>query len=216
MKLKKPKVAKSKHNAPGQYLGYALQPLRMFYHLLSSPKDAYVSLEHIDDVAVHYANGELLVEQTKSALSHNPLSNWATDLWKTIANWIDDIEAGNLDLEKTIFRLYVTPVYTGAFSSAISKADSAGDVTALVTLISSQAAIDPPAIECLTYVQKFLNFEDKKRSKFVRRIQVISSHHDPVEALYQLLSATTDVSLHELICATGIGLAKERADVMTH
>jgi hypothetical protein len=82
--LNKPKVAKSKHNAPGQYLGFALQPLRMFYHLLTAPKEAWVSLELVDDIAVHYANGDMLAEQTKSALSHNPLSNWAIDLWKTM------------------------------------------------------------------------------------------------------------------------------------
>ena len=214
MNLKKPRVAKSKHNAPGQYLGFALQPLRMFYHLLTAPKDAHVSMELVDDVAVHYANGDVLVEQTKSALSHNPLSNWAIDLWKTIANWIDDIDAGRLTVERTVFQLYVTPVYKGQFSSAISKARTREEVAEVVASVSASLAADSPADECLKHVQKFLTFADDKRWKFVSRIQIVSADHDPVNALYQLLIATIDESLHELLCATGIGLAKERADAL--
>ena len=46
----------------------ALQPVRFCFHLLNSPKGANVSLEHLDDVAVHYADGSLMLEQTTSAL----------------------------------------------------------------------------------------------------------------------------------------------------
>ena len=76
----------AKHSAPGQYLGFALQPVRVFYHLLTSPKGAKVSLEFKDDVAVHHADGKLLLEQTKSALRQNPVSDWAGDLWKAFEN----------------------------------------------------------------------------------------------------------------------------------
>lgn len=214
MILKKPRVAKSKHNAPGQYLGFALQPLRMFYHLLTAPKDAHVSMELVDDIAVHYENGDVLVEQTKSALSHNPLSNWAIDLWKTIANWIDDIDAGRLNVERTVFQLYVTPVYEGKFSSAISKARTREEVAAVVAFVSSSLSADSPSDDCLKHVQKFLSFAEDRRWKFVSRIQIVSADHDPINALYRLLIATTDESLHELLCATGIGLAKERADAL--
>lgn len=212
MNLNKPKVAKSKHNAPGQYLGFALQPLRMFYHLLTAPTDAWVSLELVDDVAVHYANGDVLAEQTKSALSHNPLSNWASDLWKTLANWIDDIDAGRLNVDRTTFQIYVTPVYEGGFSSSISKACTRAEVAAIVASVSTSVAANPPADECLKHIQKFLSFAEDTRWKFVKRIHIVSMDRDPVEALHRLLIATTDESLHELLCATGIGLAKERAD----
>jgi hypothetical protein len=210
--LNKPKVAKSKHNAPGQYLGFALQPLRMFYHLLTAPKEAWVSLELVDDIAVHYANGDMLAEQTKSALSHNPLSNWAIDLWKTMANWIDDIDAGRLNVERTAFQIYVTPIYEGEYSSSISKACTREEVAAIVSSVSASIAANPPADDCLRHVQKFLSLAEEIRWKFVKRIQIVSADRDPVEALCRLLIATTDESLHELLCATGIGLAKERAD----
>ncbi|MFX8895388.1 hypothetical protein ABTM96_19850, partial [Acinetobacter baumannii] len=77
-----------KHSAPGQYLGFALQPVRAFHHLLTCPRGAKVALEHLDDVSVHYSDGTIYLEQTKSALSHNPLADAAVDLWKTFANWV--------------------------------------------------------------------------------------------------------------------------------
>src|SRR5271166_840674 len=89
-------ILAAKHTAPGQYLGFALQPVRLCYHLLTCPKGARVSLEHLDDVAVHYANGALMLEQTKSALKQNPLSDWAEDLWKAVANWLDSSANGEI------------------------------------------------------------------------------------------------------------------------
>jgi hypothetical protein len=58
----------SKYSAPGQYLGYALQPLRLCYHLLDCPPGAQVSLEHTDDVAVHYLDEGCTV--LKTSLDH--------------------------------------------------------------------------------------------------------------------------------------------------
>jgi hypothetical protein len=43
-----------------------------------------VSLEHLDDVAIHTANGEITLEQTKSTLTQNPLSDWVADFWTTV------------------------------------------------------------------------------------------------------------------------------------
>ncbi len=79
-------IKSTKHSAPGQYLGFALQPVRRFYYLLIAPKGAKVGLELQDDVSVHYANGKVCLEQTKSALKQNPISDWDEDLWKAFDN----------------------------------------------------------------------------------------------------------------------------------
>ena len=110
----------AKHSAPGQYLGYALQPVRVFHHLLTSPKGAKVSLEFKDDVAIHHANGGLLLEQTKSALKQNPISDWAEDLWKAFENWRAMLVAEEIDPGATLYRLFVTPQKKGAFAEALS------------------------------------------------------------------------------------------------
>src|SRR5690606_2147356 len=103
----------TKHTAAGQYLGYALQPVRLCYHLLTSPEGAQVSLEHLDDVAIENADGSCLLEQTKSATTQNPLSDWASDLWKTIDFWREAIETQALNVEATRFCYYVTPTKVG-------------------------------------------------------------------------------------------------------
>ena len=103
-----------KHAAPGPYLGFALQPVRLCYHLLTCPKGAQVSLEYLDDVVIHRPDGTLTFEQTKSALKQNPLSDWAVDLWKAVANWLDSVSKGEITPEEFEFRLYVTPRRNGA------------------------------------------------------------------------------------------------------
>lgn len=102
------KTQTGKHSAAGQYLGYALQPVRLCFHLLNAPSGASVSLEHLDDVAVHLVGAEVVLEQSKSALKQNPISDWAADLWKSLANWLSFMAAGEIDPATSHFRLYVT------------------------------------------------------------------------------------------------------------
>jgi hypothetical protein len=131
----------SKSSAPGQYLGFSLQPVRLCVHLLSCPPESSVSIEHADDIAVHNADGSQVLEQAKSALSHNPVSDWANDLWKTFANWIEDIEAGLIDPSRTKFRLYVTPIWTGNLVQKLSNAktqEAADLVTEVVPLCGTE------------------------------------------------------------------------------
>lgn len=98
------KIKKPKTSVPGQYLGYALQPVRLCFHLLDAPLDAQVSMEHLDDIAIHYANGTYLLEQTKSALSGNPASDRSVELWKAMGNWADLCVAGTVNASTTRFR----------------------------------------------------------------------------------------------------------------
>jgi hypothetical protein len=78
-----------KATAAGQCLGYSLQQLRLCHHLLKTPDGDTVSLEYVDDVAVHRSDGTLFLEQSKSALTGNPAADRADDLWKTFANWAE-------------------------------------------------------------------------------------------------------------------------------
>src|SRR5260370_14509622 len=79
--------ASSKSAAPGQYLGYGLQDVRLCHHLLKSPAGCSVSLEFSDDTAIHQPDGTTLLEQAKSALSGNPVSAASLDPSKRFANW---------------------------------------------------------------------------------------------------------------------------------
>ena len=66
-----------------------------------------------------------MLEQDKSA-QQNPISDWADDLWKTIAHWLIAINAGDIDPASTTFRVYVTPVHEGGSLETKPNARKAG------------------------------------------------------------------------------------------
>lgn len=55
-----------------------------------------MSVEHLDDVATAGTAG-FTVEQAKAGTAKNPIANTSPELWKTFANWLDAIAAGQLD-----------------------------------------------------------------------------------------------------------------------
>src|SRR5688572_6819677 len=87
-----------KHNtqAPGQFYGYALQESRCLVHLLKSLNiHDFISVEFIDDVATHNElNETVIVEQTTSSSSRNPISDRNPKLWKTFFNWVKYVKEG--------------------------------------------------------------------------------------------------------------------------
>ena len=73
---------------------------------MAAPGDV-VCLEVFDDVGVERPDGTKIAEQNKSNLTHNPLSDRAVDLWKTLRIWVDAVVSGELD--ETAAYLYFTP-----------------------------------------------------------------------------------------------------------
>lgn len=201
-----------KHSAAGPYLGFALQPVRLCYHLLSSPLDSSVSLELLDDVAVHYADGKLLLEQCKSALSHNALSDWSEDLWKALANWLDVIASGKADVSKTTFQIYVTPPRVGKVSSAMCAAADSLAVNALVKQIEEKLKRRAHPPKCIAHVQKLLDAPADHRNAVIAQFSAVSVDDDPIEPLRALLSPTIPTVSIDVICQSAIGIAKEWAD----
>ena len=201
-----------KHAAAGPYLGFALQPVRLCYHLLSAPRDSSVSLEYLDDVAVHYADGMVLLEQCKSALSHNPISDWSDDLWKTFANWLDAVEMKKVDAAKTAFQLYVTPAKSGKLSAAINAAADEKAVKALIKKVKDKLNAKTDSPKCIAHVQKFLDTTDALRLAVVCKTTVVATDADPLEPLRELLRPTVPETSLDVICASAIGQAKEAAE----
>ncbi|WP_287880947.1 ABC-three component system protein [Aquitalea sp.] len=201
-----------KHSAPGPYLGFSLQPVRLCYHLLSSPSDSSVSLELLDDVAIHYANGNVLLEQCKSALSHNALSDWSEDLWKTIANWLAAVESQKVDGRKAMFCLYVTPPKSGKVSSAIHDATSADAVNLLLQQIKGKLSKKAAPPKCMPHVQKFLDVTAALRNQVICKTSVFSRDVDPIQPLRTLLAPTVPDGSIDVICEAAIGMAQARAD----
>jgi len=93
-------------NAPGQFLGYALQVPRALLHLLRARPGDTVCVEVLGDVATITADGHLDSEEDKSSITDNPLTDRSTDLWKTFYNWVTAIHAGEINIHKTNFIIY--------------------------------------------------------------------------------------------------------------
>lgn len=92
--------------AAGQLLGYILQLPRALCRLLEVGPGGAVGVEVLGDVTAYLPDGESINEEDKSSVSGNPLTDRATDLWKTFYNWIKLIEDGSVDPDKTRFVLY--------------------------------------------------------------------------------------------------------------
>ena len=92
-----------------------------------------MSLEHLDDVATH-TNGGNVVEQDKSGLAHNPVTDRSPELWKSLANWVRAIRGGALK-DDTRFLLYVAQGHHGDLIDKIHSAATKTTSDAIVVSI---------------------------------------------------------------------------------
>lgn len=200
----------AKHSAAGPYLGFGLQTVRLCARLLTEPRDATVYVEHDDDISVHYANGTMLLEQTKRTVS-NPLTDWSTDLWKTIHNWLEDhspIGTGKVSQ----LCLFVAPSHTpGPWVAALLAAKTEGDIAALVADI--EKAITPARKKSKTYpfVKRFLDAGPDEQLALATKFHVISQS-EPTEMIRALFAPGVSTPLLDRIAAYALGEAKHRTD----
>lgn len=202
----------AKHSAPGQYLGFALQPVRVFYHLLTCPRGAKVSLEFKDDVAIHYADGSLCLEQTKSALKQNPISDWADDLWKAFQNWLTMLTANEIDASLTRYRIYVTPQKKGAFAEAMATAQDADAVESVLKMIRAKLDKLKTTPGCAAHLQPFLDASREHQIAVISRFELEAGTADPLDAIRAVLLPTIAEDQVSLLAKSGIGQAKQALD----
>lgn len=200
---------KNKSAAPGQYLGYSLQQVRLCSHLLQVAEKDSVSLEHLDDVAVHYANGSFLLEQDKSALKGNPLADSSAELWKAFANWGD--MCGNCDPNYTDYHLYVSPSKEGAIASAAHAASTVADAMGVLKQIKALCKGKKPDSGCVPFVNRFLSIGDERCVQIILRFH-LAGEDDPLEGIRMLLRSALPPDTLDHFCACAIGMAKNLAD----
>ncbi len=91
--------------------------------LLKAGPGAKVSLEYLDDVGVHNADGTQLASQMKVGKT-NPISDRAEPLWKTFANWVRQVRHDGLDPSVTTFELHVSKQFAGSLVRRLSDAQT--------------------------------------------------------------------------------------------
>lgn len=138
----KTKSKRKTSNAPGQLLGYSVQITRSVAHLLQAHEGQCVSVEHLDDVATVGGKADI-VEQDKSGISHNPVTDRSVELWKTLHNWVRAIRSGALKAN-TKFVLYVAQNHHGGVIDRIHSVNNKADAHAVVQALRLQFWGKPP------------------------------------------------------------------------
>ncbi len=200
-----------KTSRPGSFLGYSLQSTRMCLHLCEAPRGSYVALEVFDDTDVRSPDDSVLLEQAKSGLVTNPISNFSMDLWKTFSNWIDVIEAGLVDLSKTRFRLYVLQHKDGEFANQLHFAHTRELVERVVRDINAAYLAAEP-LQCKPYIEKFLNFDSTKRASLVIAFELETGNDDLLGRIQNHFSLTVPDDRLEDVCNVAIGWVKNHSD----
>lgn len=199
-------------NAAGQYLGYALQPVRLFYHLLSCPPGSSVGLEYADDVSVHSPDGTVVVEQCKSALKSNPVSDWAEDLWKTFHLWIKNSSAGIYDPAKTRFQLYVTPVKVGAFAQKLSDLSDETEIKKFLNEIQQRRKKVSSSSKCAEHLDALFAADLSIVITIIKNFKLLTLDDDPLSPIYSLLDPTVSPETIKRASSYGIGDAMDRIE----
>ncbi|AJD43922.1 hypothetical protein C9413_26575 [Rhizobium sp. SEMIA 4085] len=200
---------KLKTSVPGQYLGYGLQPVRLCYYLMSVAKGCRISLEQLDDIAIHDPSGGLIFEQSKSAMSGNPASDRSAELWKTLANWAS--LPGSLLDPATAFRFYVTPLKVGDLVHALHDARDAAKADALLKKFKTKTFKGKKGVGVEPLISKFLEAGDEVCLKVIRLFE-LQTEEDPIDAITQKLVVTLPEESLDQYCAAAIGIAKDDVD----
>lgn len=198
-------------SVPGQYYGYSIQSTRQCLHLLLAPAGSVVALEVLDDTDVVQPDDEVKVEQSKSGLATNPISDWSVDLWKTFSNWIDAIEAGYIELARTHFHLYVVQPKNGDIADLLKFSHTPALALTAVQNIKKQFKKEKPA-GCKPYVDKFLAYDQQKLAQLIVRFTYECGDSDPVKPIKDILRNTVPEIALDDVCYAVIGWVKTRSD----
>ena len=203
-------VKAAKSAAPGQYLGYGLQDVRLCRHLLKASTGCVVSLEYVEDTAIHRPDGALLLEQSKSAISsNNPIGDTSLELWKCFANWANLCAEGEVAAATTLFRLYVCPKKDGPLAQALSAATSGDDAKALLANIAKKVTPSNRLKGCNPKITDFLSAGEDICVQIIGNFRLVMSD-DPVEPIREVLRLHVLDDALEDFCAHAIGMAKNR------
>lgn len=202
------------HSAAGAYQGFTLQDVRLAFHLISAPAGCRVSIEHEDDVAVHFPDGRLLYEQIKSAPRSNPLADAARDLWKTLANWGNSTAKAGPSAKGNRFNLYVVPERAGVIATLINEAETDAHADAVIEAANELLA-GSLGDAVAKQIRRFRGLPIWVQ-RFVIKNAAVESSGDPYVALHDRMGEGVTLTSAIVRVATSyiIGLGQTKARTM--
>ena len=216
-------IIKKTPQAPEQYLGYSLQATRFLARLLEAEPGWVVSLEVFDDVGVETADGYRIAEQAKSAKGDNPISDRAEGLWKTFSNWIDAVERGDLQLEKTKFEIYVSPPRTGNIVNSFSNANSLEDARrALIEARNKLWGVAPDfnlkseiSSTIKKYVSKVFDTDESVICKIIQAFSLVcGSGNSQTDLKVLMTKSLVPQEIIDDVLRQALGWVKEQTDTL--
>jgi hypothetical protein len=212
---------KRKTEVPGQALGYGLQYTRLTQLLLQAPEGSFCSMEVLDDVAEQHPKKGVRLIQSKSALTANPVSDRAKSLWKTLSNWVEASAAWDIDLEKTMFEIYVSRPVGGAIVQSFADANSLEAARAAISQARVELWGEAPdfplkselAEDIAPYVENVLSADFARMAQIIRNFHLTCGSGSPqsdVEAIIRSdpVSASKVRDIADHMC----GVVKRRVD----
>jgi hypothetical protein len=183
-------VPRKSPHVPAQALGYFIQPIRLLQILLDAPADSFVTLEVFEDVGLETSSGQKIASQVKSGIVKNPLTDKSPELWKTLANWCDAIESGELNQENTIFEIYVAKPRTGKiatlFSDAKSQDEARNALREARKLFSKESSGKRPSgtvTEAESYANRVMGLEKSALTLLIQRFRIATAVRNPLADL---------------------------------
>lgn len=182
----------SNTHVPDKVYAYSLQVRHMMYELLDSKDGDAVSVEVFDDIGVEKADGTVEAIQAKSALSNrNPVSDRATDLWKTLYNWLVSIQEKEIDIECTNCKLLITVDKHGNIVDSFNNATTEEEAykaweIAKNEFYNEEGTEKKIGNEYVEYIRTF--FSDKHKSeacKIIRKFKLETLTKKHTESLYE-------------------------------
>ncbi len=213
---------KRKTEVPGQALGYGLQYTRLLQLLLRAPPGTTCSVEYLDDVAQEGHNSVVLT-QSKSALTANPVADRANSLWKTLSNWVTLAADGGCDPDRTEFEIYVSRPVSGALVDAFSAANTSEAALEALRLARTTLWGKAPKYQqrnqvasgIVTYVDNVLCADHVLAAKVIRNFKLTCSTGSP-QADIEAILRTHPISQSKIgdIADHLAGIVKRRVDEM--
>jgi len=181
-----------KTHVPDKVYAYSLQVRHMMYELLDCTDGDAVSVEVFDDIGVEKADGTVDAIQAKSALSdRNPVSNRASDLWKTLYNWLIAIQEKEIDIECTNCRLLITVNKHGSIVDSFNDATTAEKAhhaweTAKKEFYDDKGIEKKIGDEYADYIRAFFSEENKSDAcNIIRKFKLETLTKKHIESLYE-------------------------------
>lgn len=203
---------------PGPYLGYSLQTTRFLVRLLEADPDSIISLEVFEDVGVETIDGHRIAEQGKSTSDgENPVSDRAVGLWKTFSNWVDAIEYGDLELNKTMFEIYVSHPRSGKIVSSFSNARSRQEAYCALKRAKEEIwSIGAVSGAIKAYVARVFEVDEEIVCKIIQAFTLVCGSGSPQADLKTLMSKNIGVPPEILddLLAYCLGWVKEQTDIL--